>query len=156
MKATRFFALLLAVLGIGGCSTLEEVDTRMMAAYGVPTATYHVKGKVTDEQGNPIPDIEVSFYGVYYGSTGTPPGIDPFNVKLKTNSQGNYLLEELHYPYPKVRIQFEDKDGPANGGEFESETTQVDMTFKKDNRDKNPWYSGIAQVDVPKIKLKKK
>jgi hypothetical protein len=66
------------------------------------------------------------------------------------------LLEELHYPYPKVRIQFEDKDGPANGGEFESETTQVDMTFKKDNRDKNPWYSGIAQVDVPRIKLKKK
>ena len=138
MKATRFFALLLAVLGIGGCSAIEEVDNRMIAAYGVPTATYHVKGKVTDEQGNPIPDIEVSFYGVYYGSTGTPPGIDPFNVKLKTNSQGNYLLEELHYPYPKVRIQFEDKDGPANGGEFESETTQVDMTFKKTTETRIP------------------
>ena len=156
MKATRFFALLLAVLGIGGCSTLEEVDTRMMAAYGVPTAMYHVKGKVTDEQGNPIPDIEVSFYGVYYGSPGTPPGVDPFNVKLKTDSKGTYLLEKLHHPYPQVRIQVEDKDGPANGGEFESGTTLVDMTFKKDNRDKNPWYSGVAQVDVPKIKLKKK
>ena len=156
MKATRFFALLLAVLGIGGCSTLEEVDTRMMAAYGVPTAMYHVKGKVTDEQGNPIPDIEVSFYGVYYGSPGTPPGVDPFNVKFKTDSKGTYLLEKLHHPYPQVRIQVEDKDGPANGGEFESGTTLVDITFNKDKRDKYPWYSGVAQVDVPKIKLKKK
>lgn len=156
MKATRFFALLLAVLGIGGCSTLEEVDTRMMAAYGVPTAMYHVKGKVTDEQGNPIPDIEVSFYGVYYGSPGTPPGVDSFNVKLKTDSKGTYLLEKLHHPYPQVRIQVEDKDGPANGGEFESGTTLVDITFNKDKRDKYPWYSGVAQVDVPKIKLKKK
>ena len=33
---------------------------------------------------------------------------------------------------------------------------KTETSAKKDKKDKNPWYSGSAKVDVPTIKLKKK
>lgn len=156
-KKLGFFAMLLALLGLGGCEDVKEViGLNQMSMYGTPSAYYSVKGKVTDMEGNPIPGINVSFYGVYYGSPGTPAGVDPFRINLETDGNGAYAWESKHFPYPQVRVQFDDTDGPANGGEFERGETLVDITFKKDKKDKNPWYSGSAKVDVPTIKLKKK
>ena len=151
-----FFAMLLALLGISGCQSLDDGFDGMRLMYGTPTAHYTVKGKVTNDQGQPIPDINVTFYGIYYGSPNTPAGVDPFGINLKTDKNGNYLLDSQHMPYPQIRVQFDDTDGPANGGEFESGNTLVDIKFEKNKKDKNPWNSGEAKVNVATFKMKKK
>lgn len=153
-----FFTLLLTLLGIGSCSEVNNEDDpfKGMLMYGTPTAHYSLKGKVVDEKGNPIPNIDISLYGIYQGSPGTPYGSDPFGVLLKTDDKGTYVYDSQHFPYPQVRVQFDDSDGPANGGDFESNSTLVDIKFEKSKQDKNPWYSGSAKVDVPTVKLKKK
>ena len=157
-KRLGFFAMLLALLGIGGCGEMNSDPEGLnnMCMYGTPTAHYSVKGQVTDADGSPIPDINVSFFGIYYGSPGTRAGVDPFRVNLKTDSKGAYEWDSAHFPYPQVRVQFDDTDGPANGGEFESTNTLVNVTFVKDKKDTNVWNSGNANINVPTIKLKKK
>ncbi len=159
MKARNHFkprkfsllALLLSFLGLGGgCEVIEPV------MYGSPYANYSVKGTVTDENGNPIKDLEVRLYGVttYEGKEYSIPNhLEP----VKTDQQGTYYLEMSYGSYyDKLQINVKDIDGAANGGEFASDSLRSGtLTFLKDKDDKNMWFVGNADISMPDIKLKK-
>jgi len=153
-KARTFgiFSLLLALLGVG-CEELGIVEVM----YGSPSAHFSVKGKVTDESGNPIQNIEVSFHGVtnYEGQDyAVPNQCEP----VKTDTKGTYLIETSSIrPYTTIQVNVKDIDGSANGGEFASDSLRNSTyVFIKDKKDKDSWSIGTADITMPDIKLKKK
>ena len=54
----RLIYFLLSILGFVGVSC-EEQEQEQVCMYGVPMATYEVKARVVDPEGNPIKGIEV-------------------------------------------------------------------------------------------------
>ena len=152
-RTLRFFSMLLALLGLGaGCEELGIVEVM----YGSPTAHFSVKGKVTDESGNPIQNIEVYLYGVtnYEGQDYAVP--NP-GQPVMTDSKGTYLIERSDRPYSAIQVNVKDIDGASNGGEFASDSLRnSSFTFIKDKNDKSAWSVGTADIKMPDIKLKKK
>lgn len=144
--SNKILAGLLALLGFSNtsCSPVDE--------YGSPYATYEIKGKVVNEKGAAIPDIQVII-----------PAPDPDNEEdqfvyrdtLLTNSTGefNKRLEVGSFGEDVTfKIATKDIDGEANGGLFEDTVTKV--AFKKEDlkgKDGN-WYYGNAKKDVTIIK----
>ena len=53
-KVSSLLSGALALLGFAGCSNNSE-----SLLYGTPSVDYRVVGTVTDEQGNPLKDIQV-------------------------------------------------------------------------------------------------
>ncbi len=149
-RALGFFSILLAFLGVG-CEEIGIIELM----YGSPTAHFSVKGKVTDESGNPIQNIEVNLYGVssYEGQDyAVPNQVQP----VKTDTKGTYLIEMNDSPYTTIQVNVKDIDGAANGGEFASDSLRNSTyTFLKDKNDKNEWSVGNADITMPDIKLKK-
>lgn len=152
-------ALLTALLGMlgYGCSSEEPMDMYGVAvAYGVPNANYIVKGTVTDEGGTPIQGIKASVKKVYPVNNDGEQyvyGVD----SIQTDGSGNYKLSYNDYPrntYNKLVV--EDIDGEANGGDFKSDTLDIDydkavQTAKGDGF----WNDGTFEINQD-IKLKKK
>ena len=149
-----FFALLFSLLGLGGCEAIEEIGIQE-AMYGSPYAHYSVKGTVTDENGNPIENLEVRLYGVatYEGRDyAVPNPLEP----VKTDRQGTYHLEMSGRIFTTVQVNVNDVDGAANGGEFASDSLRNStFMFLKDKDDKSAWSVGNADISMPDIKLKK-
>ena len=149
-RALGFFSILLAFMGVG-CEEIGIIELM----YGSPTAHFSVKGKVTDESGNPIQNIEVNLYGVssYEGQDyAVPNQVQP----VKTDTKGTYLIEMNDSPYTTIQVNVKDIDGAANGGEFASDSLRNSTyTFLKDKNDKNEWSVGNADITMPDIKLKK-
>ena len=164
-KKLHFFALLLAVLDIASCQEIEQEEEEMRVAYGSPTANYSVKGKVTDEQGNPIPELEITLSAVvsqtlpggrYNESITRMHDFSGMGSSFKTDQKGNYDFQLHGWPANELQINVKDTDGAANGGQFAEDsvrTTQV--AFVKNKKDTNPWYWGEAKVEMPTVKLKK-
>lgn len=149
-----FFAMLLALLGIGGCQDLpEEEEMRLM--YGTPTAQFSVKGKVTDEKGNAIQGLQVILGNRFYDNSSVTYDHHYFPVDtLTTDSDGVYQFESSRIsPIENLQVDVNDIDGAAGGGEFNSATTVVRNIEYKDG---NGWYRGKADIKVSDIKLKKK
>lgn len=149
-----FFAMLLALLGIGGCQDLpEEEEMRLM--YGTPTAQFSVKGKVTDEKGNAIQGLQVILGNRFYDNSSVTYDHHYFPVDtLTTDSDGVYQFESSRiFPIENLQVDVNDIDGAAGGGEFNSATTVVRNIEYKDG---NGWYRGKADIKVSDIKLEKK
>ena len=147
--------VLLSMLGYG-CSTSEEEDVYMYGAlveYGAPHADYIVKGIVTDEAETPVQGIKTFLKQVDKTEAGTIIfGMD----SIQTNETGGYQLEYTGLPQPGIKLIVEDVDGEANGGEFLSDTLDIDFnkavqTKEGDHR----WYGGVYEI-TQDVKLKKK
>ena len=130
--------LFLFFLGILGITCSACVYTK----YGCPYAEFEVKGKVTDQAGQPLKDIRVVVNR--YDTT-------------KTDSLGQYYKETqlMGAVTGMVPIEAVDMDGEANGGTFAPTTVYVNLT-KKDFKDGDgDWYEGKAMKEV-NFKLEKK
>ena len=148
---------LLSMLGFG-CSSEEPMDMYgPPVEYGVPHADYILKGTVTDETGTAVQGIKTSLKEVHKYDTGTYTyGID----SIQTNESGNYQLQfakESSFYKESIKLIVEDIDGEANGGEFLSDTIDIDYNkaVKVRKGDREGWYEGTYEV-VTDIKLKKK
>ena len=140
---------LLSMLGFScdgsGGSEVEE--------YGCPSADYIIKGNVTDEAGTPVQGIKTSLKQVYKTMTETHVyGID----SIQTSESGNYQLKSNGIPAGLTKLIVEDVDGEANGGEFLSDTLDINydkavQTKKGDGK----WYAGTYEISQD-VKLKKK
>lgn len=140
--SNKILAGLLTLLGFSNtsCSPVDE--------YGSPYATYEIKGKVVNEKGTAIPDIQVII-----------PAPDADNEEdqffyrdtLSTNSSGEFNKQIGYGSFGEdvtFKIATKDIDGEANGGLFED--TVTDIAFKKEDLkggDGN-WYFGNAKKDV--------
>ena len=96
--------LLIALGGLVGINLVgcEKVDNPALA-YGAPTATYHVKGTVTNDKGQPIPGIVVKTR--FLDDSGDT-----------TDADGRFDVS-LQYVAPQwgLRHHFYDVDGDENG-----------------------------------------
>ena len=154
-KKLGFFAMLLALLGIGGCTSEDIFNEReMMAMYGTPTATFSVKGTVKDEKGKPISNLQVILGQRYYNSASVIYDVNYVPIDtLTTDANGVYQMSKTRFPVINLQVDVNDIDGEAGGGQFES-STYIINDIKYEGGD--GWYRGKADVKVPDIKLKKK
>lgn len=156
VRKLGLFSMLLALLGVG-CDAVNEVIGITELMYGSRSAHFSVKGKVTDESGNPIQNIEVSLHGVM-NYDGQDYAVPSNHQPVKTDTKGTYLIEMSSITaYTTVQINANDIDGSANGGEFASDSLRNSTyVFIKDKKDKDSWSIGTADITMPDIKLKKK
>ena len=147
-RKTGLFAILLSLVGLGSVGCYGPL------MYGTPSADFSVKGKVTDENGLPIPDLQVILGRRYYSNSviydHTYFPIDT----VKTGSDGIYRMNaEREFPPENLQVDVNDIDGDAGGGAFES----ASLVVKKIEYDGGKgWYEGHAEIKVPDIILKKK
>lgn len=120
---------------------VKMVDSQTtVCEYGVPYATFVVKGKVVDSEGDPINEILV------YAED------EPEPQKVRTNENGYFYLTQEHwFPEDKVDIRFEDCDGDANGGNFGKRTVEVEL--KQVEKGNDGWYAGVYESDEIKVKM---
>jgi len=151
-KRLGFFAMLLALLGIGGCSEINNNENMLM--YGTPTADWSVKGKVLDPDGKPVSGIQVILGNQYEDSPSVIYDVHyrPIDT-LVTGSDGSYSYQKHGFPIEHLQIDTRDIDGTAGGGEFQDATLVIRNIVYKDQKD---WYVGKADISAPDIKLKKK
>lgn len=132
---------LLAMMGYG-CSESEEPDVNVLM-YGCIVAYYTINGIVTDEAGAPVQGIKTSVKLLFNQNVVSMDSI-------QTDESGKYLLgfnEMMNNEYTKLIV--EDVDGEANGGEFLTDTLDIDFTKAVKTND----YRYKISQDV---KLKKK
>ena len=111
---------LLSMLGYG-CSTSE--DPTYVPEYGVPITEYQIKGQVTDEGGTPVQGIKASLKQIFLSADDK---IDYLGIdSIQTDASGRYQLNSYGSNKYK-RLIVEDVDGEANGGEFLSDTLDID------------------------------
>ena len=113
------------------------VDVKMhpvesVAEYGVPYATFEIKGKVVDSEGNPLKGIEVYGEDIY----------EYMRVKTTTDENGSFNLVQPEWlPAGEADICFEDVDGEENGGDFGKKTETVKLTQTEDGE--GHWNDGV-------------
>jgi putative lipoprotein (rSAM/lipoprotein system) len=136
---------------VGFAANLFDRLKDMPAEYGMPHADYKVIGNVKDEDGNPIPGIQV--LASLWQMDGYDEMVDyPIGTNL-SDASGDYTIIGQEWPSQGVKVVFKDIDGENNGGEFQDGEATASWTQVKepDNR----WFEGgfEAKVDVT---LKKK
>lgn len=144
---------LLSMLGYGCSSDEPDMYGTPVAEYGVPYATYMVEGTVTDEANNPIQGIKTSIKGIF--PNGDKVYVDAVDSVL-SDASGKYQLRYRGMDRPDYKLTVEDTDGEANGGEFLSDTLDIDFgrAVKVKNGD-GAWNGGEYQIQQA-VKLKKK
>lgn len=144
------FVTILSVLGFSACGgDDDDGPSSTPSAYGTPTATYIYRGTVTDEEGNPIKDIDVVFHGIVEGSMNA-------SLVIKTDKNGVFRTGYLNTSRTSVKtIDFVDRDGEANGGDFESLTLEVKDLESKKISEGSGWYQGEFEVQA-NVQLEKK
>ena len=156
-------AVLTALLSMLGFScSLDEPDEygSTPVEYGAPHADYILKGTVTDETGTPVQGIKTSLKEVYKDE-GHIYGMDSIQTNPSGNYQFTYRFGSDFYGKPHetgehIKLIVEDIDGEANGGEFLSDTLDIDYNKAvKVGEGDNHWYAGKYEVTTD-VKLKKK
>ena len=112
-------------LNFSGCTKYFE----SVEEYGCPSADFHVKGTVTDPDGNPIPGIQTGMNGAH----------------RTTDTNGNYDLHVGGFPSMPytAHVTFTDIDSTV-GGSFKNDT--IPVTFQRSDLvgGDGHWYEGTA------------
>lgn len=109
--------------------------------YGSPSTTYEVKGKVLDNEGNPINGIKIVLQ-----DDATDP--NPYEIaESQSLENGDYKIRNTTFPTNKLYLSVEDVDGTANGGEFEEQTIELDFSKVEATGDKGAWYEGTKSLE---------
>ena len=134
----KFLAFLLALLGVQSCDPGAD-------EYGCPSADYIFQGKVTDEAGNPLPDVRVSGLPAYEYSFDRKD-LDSLST---TGADGTYsaLVRSDCGVYDLKGLRFSAKDG-----------TYVDTVWKQSDlapfKHGRSWHKGLSENTLD-ITLKK-
>lgn len=137
---------LLILLGFSSCTGSSDEPCE----YGTPTATFKIKGIVQDEDGQPIPNIQVVGKYVYY------VGEKFNNIKdtLYTNEMGEFSKSYTKMQPNSIQLNFYDIDESKNGGTFKKDSImKKDMTIIQTQK-ADGWYQGNFEIIANK-KLKK-
>ena len=116
---------LMSMLGYG-CSTSED-PTYDVQMYGVPITAYQIKGQVTDEAGTPVQGIKTSVKIIMSSPSADGKKEVYARDSVLTDASGKYDISFATTPgNPETKLIVEDIDGEANGGEFLSDTLDID------------------------------
>ena len=145
---------LLSMLGYGCSSTEEPLDMYgPPVEYGTPHADFIIKGRVMDESGTPVQGIKTSLKTVFESNNiHYALGVD----SVQSDVSGHYQLKTTDRKSQYDKVIVEDIDGEANGGEFLSDTLDVDYNKAVKTKDGDgKWSLGIYEI-TQDVKLKKK
>lgn len=139
----KLLAGLLTLLGF----SLASCEKWGACEYGSPYAEYEIKGKVMNEAGETIPDIQViipdlnsKVDGQYlYGDTLKTNNGGEFNAKIGLTSFGEAVT---------FKVITKDIDGEKNGGLFEDKETEVAFKEEDLKGKSGNWYFGKAEKEV--------
>ena len=137
----KIFAVIFPSVILAGCP----------AMYGSPYASYTTRGQVTNEEGKVLQGIQVSLADYSYIDA---QGMERTNWldSVVTDRRGGYFFDTQHLESFRLIVVAKDIDGEEGGGEYMSDTIQVE---KFDYKGGGTWYLGHADVEV-NFKLKKK
>ena len=142
MNYKKIITLVIAALGF------TTACSKIVMEYGVPAASFELKGKVTDTLDNPIENIRVNI------RTNDYPMKEIF-----TDMEGNYFFGVGDISFSDITVKVEDIDGEENGGEFATQTISFPIKssdyVKEEERKDDNWYSGTARKEI-NFKLEKK
>ena len=74
---------------------------------------------------------------------------------VQSDGSGAYLLKYVGMQNRGLKIIVEDIDGEANGGEFLSDTLDIDYNKAVQTKEGKGWYQGAYEIKQD-VKLKKK
>jgi putative lipoprotein (rSAM/lipoprotein system) len=106
MNTAKLTAALLALLGFTRCEHIGTME------YGMPHASFEIKGVVTDEAGEPVRDIKISVRDAAPDRSEGEVGVGI------TNAYGYYSVDGSWFGGSDLVVAVEDIDGDKNGGEF--------------------------------------
>ena len=147
----KLIYLLIGALGFTACSENGDNDGGggAMCEYGTPTVHFAVKGRVTDEDGNPIKGIVISSTGV--GDVGVDKTLEAVSAE-----DGSFATERIKAFSVYGKLTFTDIDGAENGGEFETQTVELHtLPETKIAEGDGGWDVGEYEVTA-NVKLKAK
>jgi len=131
--------LLLGLLGFQSC---DEIGGSVCEEYGVPYATFSVKGSVTDSQGKPLAGEKVVVDNPKY------PSYTLTKDTIKTSANGDFVYGPIDdFPSEKLRVKVFDTTGKY-------ENDSIDITLTKTEKGKG-WYDGKYEGSAD-FKLKDK
>lgn len=121
---------------------VKMIEEDTVCEYGVPYATFEVKGKVVDADGNPIAGIEVYGEDIH----------EHMRTKTTTSEDGSFtLVQPEWFPAEEVDVCFEDVDGEANGGDFGKKVETVSLTQTEDGE--GTWNEGVYSSEELIIRM---
>ena len=131
------------LVSLGGLLGLSATGCIPGCEYGCPEADYHVKGTVTDEQGNPIAGIGVLEVKQWNDDEGQ---LQTTGYSDTTDKDGRYSLDfQYAFPNQPLSIDVHDIDGTANGSYNDTvvsiNTESVPLTGGHGN-----WYEGESSI----------
>lgn len=133
----KILAGLLSLLGF----SLAACDKMGSAEYGTPHADYEIKGKVVNNQGTPIPDIQVEV------SDSIPESGWMYKDTIYTDANGEFHWKRGDFPRMTFQLISRDIDEEKNGGQFVPKTTFVSFR-NADYRGGDTWYEGKATLET--------
>ena len=139
----KLFRCLLPILGFA----LVESCAKDM--YGCPYSDFQLKGTVTDTEGEPIEGIKVNLSGVKGGQG------DAYRQDegCYTDFEGIYIVTNQDFStFDNLHLKFEDIDGIANDGEFE--TYELDVAVEQTKK-ADGWFKGAFRAGAD-VELKRK
>ena len=162
-KVSSLLSGALALIGFAGCSNDDYPDQPSL--YGTPSVSYRVVGTVTDGDGKPLKDIQVvvenPYANAHFDDAGNPVKTKNETGELTpdtvyTDKDGKF---ESHWTGAlsdtKMVVGFEDIDGEANGGEFQTKRLTRNELDSKRLKKGDDWYAGKYEYSQT-IQLKRK
>ncbi len=130
---------ILSVMGFSSCGDEETIDGNG-EEYGTPTAEYIFRGKVTDQEGNALPNVKVSYVNKYIDEG------QPFIVEdslTSTDEDGKYVA--------RPRISYWESESGLSfslGDDVYKDTflTHSDLAPLKDGNGK--WFNGRSENTI--------
>ena len=132
----KLIYLLLALLGFGAVSC-EEIGEDVPVEYGCPHVNFSLKARVVNQIGEPIEGIKVRVDWIEEYTD--PNGEINVNVSVFTGSQN--------------MVRFEDVDGEANGGEFETLTLDITDKVEQTEDGSGSWYDGAFKAELGDVTM---
>jgi putative lipoprotein (rSAM/lipoprotein system) len=135
-------------------------DDRNIAMYGVPTVEFTIKGRVTDDDGKPLPGIQV----IPVSSNIDPEDIlknpDGYADYIQRNAdttdkEGSFNCQSEDNPWNNQILLVRDVDGPIQGT-YENRMVEVDFNEDTPNSAGVNSYSQRNPARDVTVKMKKK
>lgn len=133
----RSFAIevFVRILFLSGLTAAAACSSGVAAdEYGTPYASYEIKGKVTDDIGNPVKGIHVSC-----------ESLSP-DAAVQTAQDGTFVISGKAFPMPAVELRCNDIDEDGNGGHFAEKTVTVETVHVQ--KGEGNWNFGSFSAEV--------
>lgn len=149
MSGAKFIIRVLSLLGF----TTAMNACQMM--YGSPTADFEISGRVTSESGAALNNIRVVISPEHADTDFTY--YDRQRDTVYTNRFGQFRINSGLWPSEGVYIlRADDIDGAANNGDYQSDSTKIEIHNGDLKDGDGKWYMGkVAKTADLKLKPQK-